>query len=103
MIRHTIGTYIIRITNCNCAIETQSKVYRIPHPCRIVTEQKNIIRIAILSRWTNLAKSRIIKAITVEKELIMATLFSNVSEVYNQYWMDKDLVYNTTLKRRFIN
>jgi hypothetical protein len=31
----------------------------------------------------------------------MATLFSNVSEVYNQYWMDKDLVYNATLKRRF--
>jgi hypothetical protein len=98
---HTIGTYIIRITNCNCARETQSKVYRIPHPCRIVTEQKNIIRIAIPSRWTNLAKSQIIKAITVEKDLVMATLFSNVSEVYNQYWMDKDLVYNATLKRRF--
>jgi hypothetical protein len=81
---HTIGTYIIRITNCYCAIETKSKLYRIPHPCRIVTDQKNIIRIAIPSRWTNEAKSQIIKAITVEKELVMATLFSNVREVYDK-------------------
>jgi hypothetical protein len=80
---HTIGTYIIRITNCNCAIETNSRVYRIPHPCRIVTEQKNAIRIAIPSRWTNLAKSQIVKAITVEKELVMATLFTNFNQLIN--------------------
>jgi hypothetical protein len=81
---HPIGTYIIRITNCYCAIETKSKLYGIPHPCRIVTDQKNIIRIAIPSRWTNEAKSQIIKAIRVEKELVMATLFSNVREVYDK-------------------
>jgi hypothetical protein len=92
---HVARTYFVHLTSCLCSIVFTNRppVYPL-RPCRQedINQLSPVIRLVIPIRWSQINDSMIIKAVTVEGEIIPEEGYENLSSVYRPDWRLVDSV-----------
>jgi hypothetical protein len=91
--QHSIGSYLVHLTNCHCRIEFPNRTpVKASQPCIILANSSstNTVSVIIPSRWTNINPKQIKRADYATLDLSQKVPFPNISAIYNPAWFKRD-------------
>ncbi|OXA48851.1 hypothetical protein Fcan01_16151 [Folsomia candida] len=96
------GVIIVEIP-CSCYINLNDKHSTVvpPFPCLNGQTDKNTFKtpqlnLIIPSRWSKINVAELTKANNYNQKLYLTEGYSNLSDIYNEKWFEKDIVLNLT-------